>query len=71
MDRDYYQLIVSNSTNITIDPVVISLIKNWEMTIKIKAGQQAGDVYVDDEIRINDITKLYQFVKGKINSLEW
>ena len=39
-------MFVSNSTNIAIDPVVISLIKNWEMTIKIKAGQQAGDVYV-------------------------
>ena len=39
-------MFVANSTNITIDPVVISLVKNGEMTIKIKAGQQAWEVFV-------------------------
>ena len=39
-------MFVSNSTNISIDPVVISLVKNGEVVIKLKAGQQAGDVFV-------------------------
>ena len=39
-------MFISNSTNVSIDPVVISLVKNWEVEIKIKAGQQAGDVYI-------------------------
>ena len=39
-------MFVSNSTNITIDPVVISLVKNGEVSVKFKAGQQAGDVFV-------------------------
>jgi hypothetical protein len=34
-------MFVANSTNISIDPVVISLVKNGEVEIKIKAGQQA------------------------------
>ena len=39
-------MFVANSTNISIDPVVISLVKNGEVVIKLKAGQQAGDVFV-------------------------
>ena len=39
-------MFVSNSTNISIDPVVISLVKNGEVAIKLKAWQQAGDVFV-------------------------
>jgi hypothetical protein len=39
-------MFVSNSTNITIDPVVISLVKNGEVSVKFKAGQQAGDVFI-------------------------
>ena len=39
-------MFVANSTNISIDPVVISLVKNGEVEIKIKAGQQAWDVFV-------------------------
>ena len=32
---------------------------------------EAGNVVnTDNEIRINDVAKLYQFIKGKLNSLE-
>ena len=39
-------MFVSNSTNISIDPVVISLVKNGEVVVKLKAGQQAWDVFI-------------------------
>jgi len=39
-------MFISNSTNISIDPAVISLIKNWEIEIKLTANQQAWEVYI-------------------------
>ena len=33
--------------------------------------KEAGDVVgTDSQIKINDVAKLYQFIKGKINNLE-
>ena len=43
---------VASSTNLSIDPVAISFVKDWEVEIKMTA-QQSGPVYTAINMGVN------------------
>ena len=50
-------ILVASSTNVTIDPVAISLVKDWQVEITVQ-GNQVGNTYTAINLGLNKVASL-------------
>ena len=50
-------ILVASSTNVNIDPVAISLVKDWQVEIKVQ-GNQVGNTYTAINLGLNKVASL-------------
>lgn len=50
-------ILVASSTNVSLDPVAISLVKNWEVEIKVQ-GNQVGTTYTAINLGLSKVASL-------------